>query len=197
MKFFGWGLARKFRHYKQRKNKTFLLKLMPKNSVCAEIGVFKGNFSSKILQHVKPEKLYLIDPWKNDEEEPNLKNSNLWTQEIRQSQYNLVKNKFEKNPSVNIIREKSEVALESFENNFFDWVYIDGDHSTQAVLVDLEMSLKKVKPGGFITGDDVSFEKNASDTQKNVAKAVKSFVSTSPVELIQIKNNQFIIKVKK
>jgi len=37
---------------------------MPKNSICAEIGVNRGNFSKSILKIVQPKKLYLIDPWK-------------------------------------------------------------------------------------------------------------------------------------
>ena len=48
-RFFGWGLARKLRKGQMRKNKKFLLKLMPKNSICAEIGVFLGQFSIEFL----------------------------------------------------------------------------------------------------------------------------------------------------
>ncbi len=40
-----------------------LLRKMPKNSICAEIGVYKGNFSAKIVEVVQPAKLHLIDPW--------------------------------------------------------------------------------------------------------------------------------------
>ena len=147
MKFFGWGLARKLRHDKQRRNKIFLLKMMPKNSVCAEIGVFLGNFSAKILKYVEPKQLYLIDPWNNDEGMfyKKITTPTLWTQDVRDKQYQLVKKKFNDNPCITIVREKSEIALESFEDNFFDWVYIDGDHSTEAVLKDLKLSLKKVK----------------------------------------------------
>ncbi len=179
MRFFGWGLGRKLKHSKHRKKKTFLLEMMPKNSVCAEIGVYRGELSEQILKYVKPKQLHLIDPWNLDQH------------------YQLVKKKFDGNPCVIIVREKSEIALESFSDNFFDWVYIDGDHSTEAVLKDLKLSLKKVKSGGYIAGDDISFDEDANNTNKEVGKAVKSFLNTAPVELIMIKNLQYIMKVKK
>jgi len=199
MKFFGWGLARKLRHDKQRRNKIFLLKMMSKNSVCAEIGVFLGDFSAQILKYVEPKQLYLIDPWNNNEGmlKKKITTPTLWTQDIRDKQYQLVKKKFDNNPCIIIVREKSEIFLESLEDNFLDWVYIDGDHSTEAVLKDLKLSLKKVKSGGYITGDDISFDEDAKNTYKAVGKAVTSFLNAAPVELILIKNNQYIIKIKK
>ncbi|MDJ0634304.1 MAG: hypothetical protein QNJ34_14035 [Xenococcaceae cyanobacterium MO_188.B29] len=42
--------------------RQFLLERLPKNSVGAEIGVHLGDFSEKILEIVKPNKLHLIDP---------------------------------------------------------------------------------------------------------------------------------------
>jgi len=189
-RFFGWGLARKLRRGKKRRNKKFLLKLMPNNSVCAEIGVFQGQLSQDILTTVKPKELYLIDPWLHDD------TPKYFNIEKNEERYQLVKKKFENNPIVSIIREKSEIALEKFLDNFFDWVYIDGDHSTEAVLKDLELCLKKVKPAGYITGDDIRLDENANSTHKAVRKAVIKFLNDAPVELIMIKNNQFILRVR-
>lgn len=44
--------------------KDFLLELMPKGSICVEMGVHKGNFSKMISKIVNPNVLHLIDPWK-------------------------------------------------------------------------------------------------------------------------------------
>ena len=47
--------------------RKFLLEMMPKNSVCAEIGVNQGQFSKEILEVVQPKKLHLIDPWAGED----------------------------------------------------------------------------------------------------------------------------------
>ena len=44
--------------------RDFLLKLLPQNSIGAEIGVHKGDFSEEILRDVRPNELHLIDPWR-------------------------------------------------------------------------------------------------------------------------------------
>ena len=35
-----------------------------------------------------------------------------------------------------------------------DWIYVDGNHLYEFVRADLELSLRKARRGGFITGDD-------------------------------------------
>ena len=40
-----------------------LLERMPRGGVCAEIGVWKGDFSDRILRYANPKSLHLIDPW--------------------------------------------------------------------------------------------------------------------------------------
>jgi len=47
----------------KKRSRQFLLEMMPKNSMCVEIGVQRAFFSSEILKIVKPKKLFLIDPW--------------------------------------------------------------------------------------------------------------------------------------
>ena len=41
-----------------------LLCLVPAGGICAEIGVWKGDFSQRILDTVDPAELHLIDPWR-------------------------------------------------------------------------------------------------------------------------------------
>jgi hypothetical protein len=45
-------------------HREHLLEILPKNSVCAEVGVHRGEFSARVLQIVNPKELHLIDPWK-------------------------------------------------------------------------------------------------------------------------------------
>jgi hypothetical protein len=45
-----------------------------------------------------------------------------------------------------------------FENDYFDYVYIDGEHSYAAVTRDLANYFYKVKVGGHLIGDDYGWE---------------------------------------
>ncbi len=43
--------------------RKFLLDMLPKHSVGAEIGVHMGGFSQQIIDVISPQELHLIDPW--------------------------------------------------------------------------------------------------------------------------------------
>ena len=178
------------------KDRIGLLKKVPKNSVCAEIGVYTGENSLNILKIVKPKELILIDPWIHDKEmlKKNFADEEGNYQQDYDARYEFTKQRMKDKKNVKIMREKSQEALKKFPDDYFDWIYIDGDHSFDAVLEDLKTSFHKVKPSGYITGDDYQVGKNANRTQQNVAKAVKLFVENYPVKFIEGKNIQFIIQ---
>src|SRR5947207_2237506 len=44
-------------------SRTFLLRSLPRKSVGAEVGVWKGDFAAEMLHIVRPSRLYLVDPW--------------------------------------------------------------------------------------------------------------------------------------
>ena len=164
--------------YGRGPQRKFLLKMMPKNGVCAEIGVERGEFSVQILKHTKPKKLYLIDSW-------NWGSNQLSGKKV----YDTVLKTFGSIKSVDIIRSESSIASKQFPDSFFDWIYIDADHSYQSVKTDLELYFRTVKPNGFITGDDYKFMKHP-----DVQKAVNDFINEYPVTPIIIKNYQYILK---
>jgi hypothetical protein len=56
---------------------------------------------------------------------------------------------------VNFIRFPSPQAASLFEHQSLDAVMIDGDHDYGPVQLDLRVWTRKVKPGGYIAGDDV------------------------------------------
>lgn len=55
---------------------------------------------------------------------------------------------------VGIIRKLSVEAAKHFGEAVLDWVYIDGNHSYEAVVDDIHAWLPKLKPGGLIGGHD-------------------------------------------
>ena len=68
--------------------------------------------------------------------------------------YRRVKKKFTKNKKVYIHRKKSESVSKLFKNNYFDWMFLDGNHSYEYVKKDIELYYPKLKRGGYILGDD-------------------------------------------
>ena len=75
-------------------------KVLPKNSICAEIGVQDGINVERILNISKPKKLYLIDLWNYD----NLRNVPDEKREIlshaSEISYQEVKKKFKNNKKI-------------------------------------------------------------------------------------------------
>lgn len=150
-------------------HRLFLLEEMPKNSVCAEIGIFEGTFSKKIMDICEPRLLHLIDPTPTEK---------FYWNEKRyfHGNYEFHKMRFEDT---------------NFEDEYFDWVYLDADHKFITTFVQLELCYKKVKSGGLITGDDY----NEKFKHSRVVYAVDVFLRKwkDKVELEYIKNWQYKI----
>jgi len=70
---------------------------------------------------------------------------------------------------------KSPEYAENFENNYFDFIYIDGDHLYESVIADLKGWWPKLKDGGIMAGDDYVFVLNPAEGQYGVVEAVEEF----------------------
>src|SRR5688572_10847027 len=96
-------------------NRVQLLSLLPEGGVVAELGVNKGGFATKILRHVKPAKLHLIDPWGKDADDEYVKTYKV--KEDLSETYASVCKTFEKQSmsgQVQIHREYSERIVGEF-----------------------------------------------------------------------------------
>lgn len=146
------------------------LKLLPKNSIGVEIGVFKGQFADEMLSIVNPSKLFLIDPWvghihsgdKDGKVFEFIENGDNYFSDVLLPKYKY-------DTRVELIKNTSGI-LKGFEDKFFDWAYVDGNHSFLGVTHDLEILKSKVKPNGVIMGHDYKIPRYFS-----VVKAVNNF----------------------
>jgi hypothetical protein len=178
---------------RQPKARLELLKRMPRDSVCAEIGVWKGDFSREILRRTSPRRLHLIDPWEFQSNFPNRKfgGKHAQNQRIMDRIFEGVVARFEDLPNVSIHRAYSREALEGFEDGHFDWLYLDGNHAFDYVWSDLNLGFAKVRSGGFITGDDYTWGRKCGFP---VEKAVQQFVREKAMEdRLEIIGSQYII----
>jgi hypothetical protein len=174
-----------------------LLQQMPVDSVCAEIGVFKGTFAAAILKIVHPRRLHLIDPWVYQQEY-----SESWfggilggSQAAMDRLHEKVRRGFRdeiRKGQVVINRGFSVETAAEFPDAYFDWIYIDANHTYDAVKADLCSFLPKVKCNGFITGDNYGYRADWW-WKDGVQRAVDEFVAGGWCALRSIANDQFIL----
>jgi hypothetical protein len=134
-----------------------LISDLPKGMKCAELGVFKGDFSKQIFDTMKPSELYLIDIFSGIMGSGDKDGNNFERISLDES-YNNLKNYFENNPNVKIIKGFSVPSLSNFSDDYLDFVYVDAGHEYHDVKADLEISYQKVKNGGYICGHDYNRE---------------------------------------
>ena len=173
--------------------RLFLLDRMPRHAVCAEIGVWKGEFSEKILRYTEPSKLYLVDPWAFQADFPD----RMYGGKVAQEQEDMnaifaeVRARLGGQEQVEICRAFSDEAAGQFGDEFFDWVYIDGNHFYEYVKRDLEQYYPTVKTGGYITGDDYDW---GPEHDYPVKRAVDEFADGKQLQVIAIQNSQYILQ---
>jgi predicted O-methyltransferase YrrM len=107
--------------------------------------------------------------------------------------HQVVVDRFKDRHEVRVHRATSHDAAASFPNGFFDWVYIDGDHSYEAVRQDLSDWSPKVKSGGLVVGDDLNW-KDESGAQ-SVRRAVEEFTKSRSASDALLRRDQFMITV--
>jgi len=190
-------IERALRRLKRLKRKVFdrrahILRLVEPGQVCAEIGVWKGAFARKLLRR-KPAKLHLIDPWlflpQYEDRVYGKQGDN--SQEHMDRLYEQVRQQFASHPNVVIHRTTSEQAAAEFADDYFDFVYIDGNHSYAFVKKDLECYLPKVKREGVIAGDDYIFRRCPNGGPK---RAVKELQDEGKLILLSVKKNAYVLK---
>jgi predicted O-methyltransferase YrrM len=173
------GQAWKLRFQWQRPTleqvREFVLRRMPSGGACAELGVSRGDFSARILAINKPRRLHLVDPW-------------------MQGGCELVTARFAEEIAEGIVmihHETSESASARFVDDYFDWIYIDGNHFYDFVRTDLELYYAKVKRGGFIVCDDYHYPGYWED---GVTRAVDEFIESGRCQRMFKRRSQFVMR---
>ncbi len=184
-----------FRLFRRSNLRARLLKSMPHHAVCAEIGVWKGNFSAEILAITEPRELHLVDPWRFSDQFPMrwYGGAGAKSQADMDTIHNDVVARFKDRPTVVLHRQLSVEASADFPNGFFDWIYIDGDHSYEAVLDDLRAWTPKVKKNGFVAGDDYGWHDEAG--RLSVKQAADEFIAEFKPSKVSTRDGQFYFRV--
>ena len=133
-----------------------------------ELGTYKGNsicyLADKISEYsdLDEMEIYTIDTFN-----PTSTSSNTWKQEkdLREMCYSNIE-KLGMTDYVTIVIGKSHDLSFTYEDEYFDFVFIDADHKYESVKQDIDDWYPKVKVGGILAGHDYA------QTQHGIRKAV-------------------------
>lgn len=141
-------------------------------SICVEIGCFGGSTSyqiAKTLSFLKKGKLYAIDAWSSETAIEGIKDNSL-VQTFKSIDWKAIKTECENliltknlSPYCTLIHELSTQAASRFTEENIDFLYVDGNSSTEGSLADVTAYLPKIKKGGYVclSGDNL-LEKSSS-----------------------------------
>jgi len=121
----------------------------------AEIGVYRGDYAARILADVPAiTTYYMIDPWRHldDWNKPANKQDKqfqkFFDETMRKTEAAAGKRK--------VLRGRTTEVIEQIPDHSLDFVYIDGDHTLRGITIDLVKAFAKLRPGGWLGGDDFS-----------------------------------------
>jgi hypothetical protein len=170
---------------KTRNHLGFLLNSLHLNGNGIEIGVDNGIFSNTIMQFGL-KKVYLLDSWKNYDKSEYIDPTNECQSRQDEKYKNVTKKMLSYGNRCEIIRADSRDAFKQFEDNFFDFIYIDANHKYEAVKLDMENWFPKVRKGGVFSGHDYLI--NVSEWRViEVKKAVDEFCNKLQIQFFVTK----------
>lgn len=117
----------------------------------AEIGVYAGDNAESLLTLVPTERAWFVDPWSTSFSgygHSQAEWDDLYTKTLK---------RVDKFPQAEILRMNSEQASKVVPDGL-DFVYIDAAHDYENTLLDLQVWTPKVRLGGWIAGDDLSYD---------------------------------------
>jgi predicted O-methyltransferase YrrM len=155
-----------------------------------EIGAFYGANILSVANTYgihKDTKLYCIDPWEDYNEYPEYKGE-------QPSIYNTFLNNIERSgqkEKIEIRRGYSNTEVPKFEDNFFDMIYIDGNHEPEYVLEDAVLCFRKLQVGGILIFDDYGWG-GPDLTQRGIDSFLLGF--RDHIRILGLRESQMFIR---
>jgi hypothetical protein len=194
------NLKKILKKLKTDKRIKIIKKFIGKKVKILEIGVHEGTFSNLLLKEFNPKIFYLVDPWKYQSEELYKKSfyggnlSNFDGQKKLNDRYEAVKLNFKEqifSGEIILVRKNSNEIFDLLKDNFFDLIYIDGNHTLDFVKSDIINALNKIKKDGIVVCDDYG---NPGWWDDGVTKAVDKLCEENYVKKIFTKSHQCVLK---
>ena len=155
-----------------------------------EIGTFFGANLLSVADSYglhKDSKLYCIDPWIDYEDYPEYKD-----------EQSIIYNGFLKNLETSSVKDKivvnrgySNFEVPKLEDNFFDIIYIDGNHEPDYVMEDAVLCFRKLKKNGIMIFDDYGWG-GPDLTQRGIDGFIHGF--HKKITVLGLENSQVFIR---
>jgi hypothetical protein len=116
----------------------------------AEIGVCKGEYSVVLLRENPECQLKLVDPYQPYVSPWNFKVS----QERQDRRLEKARERLAPYPNIEFIRKTSMEAVRDVPDGSLDFIFLDGLHDFDSIMLDLIYWTKKVRPSGICAGHD-------------------------------------------
>jgi hypothetical protein len=120
------------------------------NLTLVEVGSYMG----------ESKKIYCVDPWLDSD-------STTENVSVSENHFDTKKQKYD---FVTKIKKTSLEASVDFEDSSIDIVYIDAEHTPEALKKDITNWLPKIKPNGYVTGHDWEFRNGV--LQKTIIETI-------------------------
>jgi hypothetical protein len=160
---------------------ALLSKLPTHDIIGAEIGVFDGVMSSYLLGLRENLRLIMVDSWASPPEGDSYfksgdKKATLPQGEFDKAMMRAVDRVKFAGSRTTIVKQSSVVFSEFIADRSLDFIFIDANHSYEAVMNDIGAWSRKVKIGGLLSGHDFSLSERNS---WGVASAVRQWCSAN------------------
>jgi predicted O-methyltransferase YrrM len=137
--------------------------IFPDNANYLEIGTYAG-YSALLVKDSNPTlNIKCVDPYFEGSEASEATNSEISMDSLYYKTLTLLNSN-----NIQLIRGESEKILSCFEDNYFDIIFIDGDHKYESIEKDILNSYPKVKNNGIMFGHDTCFS--------SITEALKKYI---------------------
>jgi hypothetical protein len=139
-------------------NRNMIVKFFSKiieNPIVAELGTYRGEWAEFLLKQFRPNELHLFD-----------------------LDFSLIRGVVASAKPVHLHAGDSSTMLLRMPEQYFDVIYIDGDHSYEGVKRDIKASILKLKKDGLLMFNDYTVWSPVSAIPYGVVRAVNDLAHT-------------------
>lgn len=108
-----------------------LLDALPDGGTVGEVGTMHGDFAREILDRKQPDELHLFDV-----------------------SFARLRDDVAGHQAIKTHKGRSAARMKQMPDDFFDWIYLDADHTYAGVKDDVDASLPKLKKNGILVFND-------------------------------------------